>query len=269
MLALGERRPKKAYSHIEASVLSDCCQILGAAVSRANLVIRARQSERLAISGMVNATLAHEIRNALSSIRTFSEAVESGSTTPADLEALASATTDQVTRAEQMLSQMLLAVSPTNATRELIDVNLSVKRSIAAVAGKIRKAGIFLNLRLNPEPLFALAHTGLDNCVINLLGNAIDATQEYPDREPRIEVSTAKQDNSVQILVADNGPGIPESIRARLFEPFATTKSKGTGLGLMFSRKLVESLDGTLTIETVDRPGATFAIRLPIPITID
>jgi len=76
-------------------------------------------------------------------------------------------------------------------------------------------------------------------------------------------VATRQDGSSALVVIADNGPGIPESVRARLFTPFFTTKEKGTGLGLSISHQIVAGHGGELRLESAEGRGATFTIQLP------
>jgi signal transduction histidine kinase len=103
--------------------------------------------------------------------------------------------------------------------------------------------------------------------ILNLLGNAFDALNQNDGSgsEPKVVVATAAVDHGVELVVSDNGPGIPDDLRGRIFEPFFTTKpaGDGTGLGLSLSYDIiVQGHGGSLELE--DRSGwTTFVIRLP------
>jgi signal transduction histidine kinase len=99
----------------------------------------------------------------------------------------------------------------------------------------------------------------------NLVINARQALHEVP--LPRwIEISATARAQTLEIAVADNGPGVPEAVRGRIFDPFFTTKKPGagTGIGLAVSKGIVEAHGGTLTLHQRVGCGARFAIRLPI-----
>lgn len=267
VVGISERRSRKPFTYADARGLSDCCEILGVALSRANLSVKVRQSERLAISGMINAGFVHEIRSALNTIKAFSEVVEGGLATPEELKSLAGTSSEQVARAERMIAQILMFVHPKNLRRGLIDANDTARRSAAAVVHSAAKAGASLVMNLSPEPQMVLADNALDHCVINLLENAIDSVGQSGKADRTVTVTTRRGSNDIELIVSDNGPGISPLIRDRLFQPFATGKPGGTGLGLMFSKMIVESQNGTLTVEAAGPPGAAFAVRLPIPKT--
>jgi signal transduction histidine kinase len=100
---------------------------------------------------------------------------------------------------------------------------------------------------------------------LNLINNAFQAVSGYAEK-PFVSVSTINLENSVEIRITDNGPGIPDSIKDKIFQPFFTTKptGQGTGLGLSLSYDIVKAHGGELRVETKEGEGATFMINLPI-----
>jgi two-component system, NtrC family, sensor kinase len=109
---------------------------------------------------------------------------------------------------------------------------------------------------------------GIHRCLLNLLSNAIDALDE---EEGEVKISTQKQGESeVLITVDDNGAGIPEHIRQRIFDVFFSTKgSQGTGLGLAVTKKIIEEHGGSIEVQSSEDQGTKFVIRLPIGKTAD
>ncbi len=106
----------------------------------------------------------------------------------------------------------------------------------------------------------------IQQVMVNLLRNAVDALTSSPpaDEEARLTVTTAEAaDGMIEFVVADNGPGIDDDLKDRLFEPFVTTKSQGMGMGLSVSRRLIESHGGTIGVESKPGAGAAFKFRLP------
>ena len=142
----------------------------------------------------------------------------------------------------------------------------SVAEAVSDVLALVQPQKSFRDVALRIEteenlPAVSLGHERIMQVLLNLLLNAADATG------PRGEVTLTaeKHGNGVRIVVSDNGPGIDESVRSELFEPFVTTKEvgKGTGLGLAVCRGLVESAQGSIQLDETYRGGARFVIDLP------
>ena len=122
--------------------------------------------------------------------------------------------------------------------------------------------GITVELRAKPCPIVQADRDQLSQVLTNLVQNAMDAVQETQD--PRVEVRVEPNDaEHVSICVEDNGPGVPEELRPRLFEPYVTTKDHGTGLGLSIVQRIVVEHGGEIAYEP-GPSGARFRIVLPI-----
>jgi signal transduction histidine kinase len=106
---------------------------------------------------------------------------------------------------------------------------------------------------------FQVAGEKLSQVFLNILLNAIDATP--PKGE--ITITTTKLDNGFSVSVKDTGPGIPDDLKDKIFDPFYSTKDGGTGLGLSISKKIVERYDGTLTLANAESGGVCFTVFLP------
>jgi nitrogen fixation/metabolism regulation signal transduction histidine kinase len=96
----------------------------------------------------------------------------------------------------------------------------------------------------------------------NLLQNAQDALAGHAT--PRVDIATRLHNHAVCLTVTDNGAGFPEHLMTRLFEPYATTKAKGTGLGMAIVKKIVEEHHGKIQIENLKTGGAAIRIALPV-----
>ena len=122
-------------------------------------------------------------------------------------------------------------------------------------------AGARIDIRCEERLWVCAESVQVEQVITNLVGNALEA---LPAAGGKIEIECRRAGDQVEIRVTDNGPGIPEQLHDTLFRPFATTKpqEKGSGLGLFISRRLVESLGGSLVFTS--RPGATvFRVSLP------
>jgi signal transduction histidine kinase len=104
----------------------------------------------------------------------------------------------------------------------------------------------------------------LQQVLLNLVNNSIDAMIPVRDGERRISISVRRPQDDLEVAVADTGPGLSEEARERLFAPFFTTKEQGTGLGLAISMTVIRSHGGTLRFRDAPRGGACFYFSLPV-----
>ena len=159
---------------------------------------------------------------------------------------------------------------PGSGHKDLADINTCVRNTITVCRSEWKYVAI-LTTELDPElPPVTCLPADIQQVVLNLIVNAAQAIGEShaPSRTlGSIVVTTRRDHNWVEILVADDGPGIPKAIQGRVFDPFFTTKptGKGTGQGLSISHAtIVQKHQGTLTFQSVEGQGTTFLIRLPL-----
>jgi C4-dicarboxylate-specific signal transduction histidine kinase len=173
----------------------------------------------------------------------------------------------QVDRAAAVLVRMRTFSRETRQGPQAFDVREACRGALALAEPRFRRAGIAVRDSLGDEPLMVMGHpTRIEQGIVNLLMNAADALQESSQAVKVVEVSVGRgAGGHAQIVVSDNGPGVPDAIRDRIFEPFFTTKpvGQGTGLGLASTYGLVRDCGGTLRL-IGDGPGAKFQIDLPI-----
>jgi signal transduction histidine kinase len=104
----------------------------------------------------------------------------------------------------------------------------------------------------------------LQQVILNLVVNGIDAMKDTPSENRTISIRTSRVENFAQLSVSDRGPGIPEDKLKEVFEPFFTSKAEGMGMGLSIARTIVEAHHGLISAKNRDHGGATFRIRLPL-----
>lgn len=237
--------------------------VLFGIVRRADRIMQDQQrrlveGERLGAVGEMAATVAHAIRNPLSSIRTSVEvAVDPKST---DFRESADDIVAEVDKIEEWIRQLLVFSRPGSIARETIDPNGLVRKTLANAARDAARAGIKVDLDLADPPPTARGDGMLvEHVLVSLVGNAIDAMSAGGT----LTVSTRPSAGGCEIAVADTGPGIKAKDLPRVFEPFYTTKTRGTGLGLALARRIVERMGGTLTLANGTPVGAIARLALP------
>jgi len=259
--------PVQVWGGAEVEDLEQSLNSLAARVS--DVVQRLQAAEReslrndqLAALGQLAAGLAHELRNPLTAIRTLVEIARSGG--PAarldgrDLEVV----DEELTRLDTTLQSFLDYARPPKLERRAIDVRDVIQRTVQLVTPRAEQQSVDMFVAAPPNPLRVSADPEqLRQVLLNLLLNALDAL----GAGGRIDISANFdfEQRQVVLKITDSGPGIPESIRDKLFEPFVSSKSSGTGLGLTICRRIIENHGGTLTAANGLDGGAVFTIHLP------
>lgn len=226
---------------------------------------RAQRSETamlraLATVGESAALLAHEIKNPITAVNLALRAVadQLGEDHKEVLEDLVL----RMQRLEQMMRRTLSFAKPLDLKRTAVDGRRFLDDCVLHMRSQIVRAGadVHVDAATGCPPLWIDPQLS-EEVVANLVTNAIEA---HPARA-RIGISLARSgDGEVLLSIEDDGPGIPESIRATLFKPFVTTKKKGNGFGLAISKKIVEEHGGSIQVGTSASGGARFEIRLPV-----
>ena len=204
------------------------------------------------------AELAHELRQPLTGIRSSAELLlESHGDDPA-VRARAAAIVQQVQRIQLLVERARQKGVPPRGARG--DVDQAIDAAWSLLERDASNQGAVLERNLAPGvAAVRLDQLALEQILGNLLRNALDATA---GKRGRVRVSTAPLAGAVEVLVEDDGPGVSEDLRARLFSPFTTGRAAGTGLGLHISRSLAEEAGGALDL-LENAPGARFRLRLP------
>ena len=240
-------------------------------VERATVSLKEAQdrlirSERLASVGRLAAGLAHEVGNPIAALLGLEDLLLEGGLEPAEQQDFLQRMRKETERINRILRD-LLQFARAGEPRELLgaaqgDVAEAVRDTAALIAPQKEMREVELDIAV-PEgmPLVAMSAEQLVQVVLNLVLNAVDAL----DGGGRVSVTALPSATGVRLVVEDDGPGVAEVVRERLFEPFVTTKEvgKGTGLGLAVCRGLVEAVGGSITLDSTFRGGARFVVELP------
>ncbi len=168
----------------------------------------------------------------------------------------------EIQRLERSVQTFLDYARPPKLRRSRCDLVGLIRRTLSLVRGRAEAQRVELRFAETAAPLVVdVDAEQLQQVLVNLLLNALDAMPSGG----RLEVTAVMNGtNGIEIIVSDTGPGVAPEIRSRLFEPFATAKETGLGLGLVVSRRIVEDHGGTISEEGGAGSGARFAVRLPI-----
>jgi PAS domain S-box-containing protein len=231
---------------------------------RAALERAARRAETLAALGTLSAGIAHEINNPIGILSSRLELMLEGRrNVPPELREDLEMLRRNVERVGGIVRSLLSAARQSPMERRPVDMNGVVEETLMLVGKQMSKDRIQILTTLDPNlpKIRGEPHT-LQQVLMNLLVNARDAMPG--GGIVRIETSRATgQDESVRLLVADTGPGIPADVLPRISEPFYTTKTAGTGLGLPLSYNIIREHGGQVEVDSAPGRGTTFIITLP------
>ena len=224
-----------------------------------------RQMDRLASIGTLSASMAHEVKNALVAVKTFVDLlITNNQDAP-----LTDIVGREMKRIDSIVSQMLRFGGPARPTLGTVHLHQVLDQSLNLVQHHLegRKIKLLRSLNATPDTVRGDAYQ-LEQAFINLFFNALDAmgadgvlhvsTEFVP-----AESSATNQSPVVQVIVQDNGIGIPADNLSRLFEPFFTTKPNGTGLGLPITRRIIEEHRGSIAVTSEPHQGTKFVLSLP------
>jgi PAS domain S-box-containing protein len=229
----------------------------------------ATTQHKMSILGRVSAGIAHEIRNPLGGLNMYMSALKDviqGVDHPEMQLALEIIGKMQAAsnRVEAVVRKVLDFSRPTTPKLSPIDINQPVEDAASFGATTIRKGGVRLEMSLTRglPPCHADSQL-LQHVILNLIANAVEAMKSASDQKV-LAISTAAEDGHVIMKVSDSGPGIPETMRGRVFEPFFSTSSDGLGIGLCLSSRIIMDHGGTIDVSESRWGGCEFRIALPL-----
>jgi len=266
LLALGVKTNHRPFTYPEVQQAQEIAEFMDNILARSRLSMQARQSEQLATIGLVGASLAHEIRNPLVSLKTFSQLLPSRFEDPDFRRRFSQLIPAEVERIDNLTQQLLDLSNPRRHHLERVSLHTIMRETTDLMLTRAQEAGVMLSSQFNAtaDTIWADA-SAMRQVLINLLINSFQAL-EPQEGERRVQLRSRNSPNGSIILeVSDNGPGIPPEQRARLFHPFVSTKTKGMGLGLAVCADILHEHRATIIVPDVGRPGATFRITFPCP----
>ena len=219
------------------------------------------ERERLASLGRMAATVAHEIKNPLSAIKSIAQVMREDEHLRNEYERDLGLIVGETDRLSQSVTQLLSFArreSPAGQPTSVDDLLRSVADLFRANA---REQGIVLNCEVNVQAeLSGRSVSALRDALSNLLLNALQATPQGG----KVELTAVAANGDVVISIQDSGTGVPAELRERIWEPFFTTRQRGTGLGLAIVRKRLQEVGGSASLAGGNGRGALFELRVPL-----
>ncbi|HUP87907.1 MAG TPA: HAMP domain-containing sensor histidine kinase [Longimicrobiales bacterium] len=232
-----------------------------------DIATEATEVERLAVLGELAATIAHEVRNPLTGVRSLAQRIADDDVTPEKRRRYSEVILEETARVERLVGNLLELSKRSPRT----DASLHATTTLAPlfedmellVASRAQRAGVTVAVAA-PQALTVKApREALAQVLLNLTLNAISHTPHGA----RVELSAERDGDNVRVIVTDQGKGIPESERERIFDAFYTTSVSGTGLGLSVVRHLVREHEWQIVVDDAPNGGARFTLMLPMSIS--
>ena len=217
------------------------------------------RSEKLKAVGTLAAGMAHEIKNPLSAIKTFTEYLPEKYNDPSFRDKFNRIVGGEVEKINAIVSQLLNFAKPKSLNLKNIEMHSLLDDTLNLLNNNLIRGKINVEKNYAPYPLNILADSvQLKQVLLNLFLNAIDAMP----KGGKLIISTNKEDNMTQIVIQDTGCGIPAKHIPRLFDPFFTTKEDSTGLGLANVHSTIKKHNGSIVVESQVGKGTKFTIKL-------
>jgi len=219
------------------------------------------RSEKLAFTGRMAASIAHEIRNPLTNIvLSIRQLKENSKIKPEGLN-YAEIVERNTNRIEYLITELLNCARPIKLNLQPCDVHLVIEDvlNVHKVRLKTQRIKVIKNLTSHPSILL-VDKEYLGRVFLNIIANAIEAMQPGGN----LSITTGKEKSNFVIKIQDNGRGIPEKNLIKIFDPFFSTKKRGAGLGLSTCQNIVTSHGGIIEVESAWRKGSSFSVSLPL-----
>ena len=219
------------------------------------------EQERLASLGRMAATVAHEIKNPLSAIKSIAQVMREDENLRNEYERDLGLIVGETDRLSQSVTQLLSFARRESQAVQSLSVDELVRSVADLFRASAREQGIVLDCQIRVQAeLTGKSVSALRDALSNLLLNALQATPHGG----KVEMIAAAANGDLVISVQDSGTGVPADLRERIWEPFFTTRQRGTGLGLAIVRKRVQEVGGSASLEAGNGRGALFQLRVPL-----
>jgi len=219
-----------------------------------------QQSEKMAAIGELSTYIAHEIRNPLFAIGGFANSLLKMPELSKKAQKKAGIILDESKRLDEILKSILNFARPTKTDISEVEVHQIIKETMNLLGIGCKKQKIQVTLELKPGLPMAKADPGLiKQGLINIIKNAIEC---MPDGG-QLRIKTFMEEKMLCLQIKDTGPGIPPEHLVKIFNPFFSTKKKGSGLGLAMTKKIIEDIGGRLELKSKVGQGTTVSIYLP------
>jgi signal transduction histidine kinase len=224
---------------------------------------------RFSTVGELTTSIAHEMNQPLGSILANVETLQCMLKSPApDMDEIREIAADirrDDVRAGEVIQRLRSLLKKAPFELKPVDLNEIVRGSVALLSSQVAARQVDVSTEVGPPSLpISGDQVQLQQVILNLLVNAMDAMSDIAAFDRRLAIWTSLRDEFAEVAIADAGPGIPPDRLSDVFQPFFTTKAHGMGMGLSIARTIIEAHNGTISAHNQAKGGAVFQIRLPL-----
>ncbi len=255
--------------HYLMGVTVDITEAKRAATEMQELRLQIWHADRVAQTGAITASLAHELNQPLTGILSTAQAglrfMAGGNADCALIREILSNIVHDTKRAGGVINGLRAMLRHKETRREPIKLGATIQEVLDLVHSELISRQVEVRQNLDPD-LTVVADKGqIQQVLLNLVMNALEAMQDQPAERRHLKLALARTETGEALVsLRDSGPGIPHGGQEKLFEAFWTTKQEGMGIGLAVSRSIIESHGGRLWFANTPDPGATFCFSLPV-----
>ena len=225
-----------------------------------------RMQDKMESLGRIASGVAHEIRNPLSGVNVFLDGIKENFEDPdnaKDIKELIDQAKAASNKIESIVKRVLDFSRPSLPKLELRDINIPIKEAINLSQVSLRKKEIEIERNLSDQILQVHIDSQLiEQVLLNMITNAAEALKDIQGRKAIAIASTMEKDNII-IRIGDSGPGVEADIQEKIFDPFYTTRTDGSGIGLSICQRIISDHGGRIEVSKSELGGAEFIIRIP------
>ncbi|MGD0336049.1 MAG: ATP-binding protein [Candidatus Omnitrophota bacterium] len=271
-LLLGEKLSGEMYSQEDLSLFNTLSIQAGLAIENAQAYEelsrtkdRLFEAEKFASIGRLAGGIAHEIKNPLASIKTFTAYLNRKFDNPEFRSKFQRIVGSEVDRINHIVEQLVTYAHPKSLQLEKTDIHKIIEETLSLLENELKKAKVEVKTNYYPKnAMLSVDPEQFKQVFLNLFLNSIQAMEHNNGELKELKVSTYRQNGCLKVVVSDSGEGIhPEKVPL-VFDPFFTTKESGCGLGLSIVKSIVESHRGKISVKSELSHGAAFCISLPL-----
>lgn len=267
-LSVGEIRHKNGDRFV--GIIKDLSEVREARDKLREMENQLLHADRLVVLGELTAGIAHEINQPLTAIAAYADAGRSliereGQIPLADIQSICGRIAEQSRRAAEVVQRLRKLVRSGTVTKARHDINQIIRNILLVFEYEVKKTNTeVLFFPMNSLQDLYVDEVHIQQIMVNLVKNSLDAIALCGREDGQIKIRVKKVASDVLISVTDNGPGVAERHRKRLFESFFTTKPTGVGLGLSICRNIAAAHGGTLKHSQPRKGGSRFTLSLPL-----